>query len=70
MTGIKTAAFALLLSTATLVAASPSSEAAVVYGGVGQHATVMGNIRRAQQRDNAAISHVQNNIRSTRHQNY
>lgn len=51
-------------------AAVPSQAAGVPYSGVGQHQTVMGNIYRAQQRNNAAISHVQNNIRSTQHRAY
>lgn len=55
---------------ATVLAAAASSPAEArnlvrTYGGVDQHNTVMNNIYRAQQQNNAAISHVQNNIRST-----
>lgn len=60
---------ALALATIVLAgAASSSAEArnlARTYAGVNQHNTVMNNIYRAQQQNNAAISHVQNNIRST-----
>ncbi len=35
------------------------------YGVYNHRATVMSNIYQAQQQNNAAISHVQNNIRST-----
>ena len=69
---LRSAAVALLLSTAGLAATSGPSGAAdaVPAGVVGQHATAMNNIYRAQQRNNAAISHVQNNIRSTRPKTY
>lgn len=66
MTQARSAALALLLSAAGLAAASATAQAAhAVPPPVGQHATVMNNIYQAQQRNNAAISHVQNNIRST-----
>ena len=67
MNAIRSAAVAAALSSAALVAASIPSRAAYgsPYAGVGQHATVMNNIYQTQQRNNAAISHVQNNIRSS-----
>lgn len=61
---------AIALAALILTAAAPSKAAGVPYSGVGQHQTVMGNIYRAQRRNNAAISHVQNNIRSTQHRAY
>lgn len=72
MIGIRSAALAIATSAAGLAAASTATQAApaVSYGGVGQHQAVMGNIYRAQQRNNAAISHVQNNIRSSRTRTY
>lgn len=72
MTIARSAAFALLVSAAGLGAAPTASQAANVapYGGVGQHATVMNNIARARQRNNAAISHVQNSIRAARPRTY
>ena len=72
MIGIGQAAAAIALTAAGLVAASSATEAATVgpYGGVGQHQAVMNNIYHAQQRNNAAISHVQSNIRSHRSRTY
>lgn len=56
---------------APLVAAGPSRAAgALPLSGVGQHATVLNDIRQAQRRNNAAIGHVQNDIRSTRPKTY
>lgn len=60
----------LALATVVLVGAASASSAQTrnnvrTYGGVGQHTTVMNNIYQAQQQNNAAISHVQNNMRST-----
>ena len=68
----RSAAFALLLSAAGLAVAPTASEAAngVPAATVGQHATVMNNIYRSQQRNNAAISHVQSNIRSSQPRTY
>ena len=65
-------AVAAALAAAVLVLASAPSQAAggLPYAGVGQHTTVMNNIYHAQQRNNAAISHVQNNIRSSQPRTY
>ena len=54
---------AAVLGLAVSVAAA--GQAVRYTGNVGQHTTVMNNIYQTQQRNNAAISHVQNNIRST-----
>ena len=64
--------FALPLAALALAASSPAAEAATVipYGGVGQHATVMNNIARAQQRNNAAINRVQSNSRAAQRRRY
>ena len=72
MNVIRSAAIAAVLSAAALIAASAPSQAAYgsPYSGVGQHTTVMNNIYQAQQRNNAAISHVRNNIRSSQTKAY
>ncbi len=73
MTGIGRAALAIALSAPALAAAAAAPSragAAVAYSGVGQHQTVMNDIYRAQRRNNAAISHVQNDIRSSRTRAY
>lgn len=70
MIDIRTAGIALAAA-ASLAAAGPSRAAgAVPYTGVGQHAAVLNDIRRAERRNDAAIGHVQNNIRSTRPKTY
>ena len=63
---------ALILSAAGFATATGPTEAArlVPYAGVGQHAAVMNNFARDRQRNDAVISHVQNNIRSTRPKTY
>jgi hypothetical protein len=66
MTSSKTLALAVIVSVGCF---EPSYAAGtrnvVINSGIDQHATVMNNINQAQQQNNAAISHVQNNIRAT-----
>ena len=66
MTVARSTAAALALAAAGLIgAAAPSLAApAVILGGVGQHQTVMSDIHRAQQRNAAALNHVQRTIRA------
>jgi uncharacterized paraquat-inducible protein A len=61
---------AFVMAGAATLSSAEARNAVRSYGGVGQHATVMNNIYQAQQQNNAAISHVQNNIRSTQPKAY
>ena len=61
----KIVVLAAAVLTAVALPSAVQARTVVRYGDYNHHATVMNNIARAQQRNDAAISHVQNNIRST-----
>ena len=77
MTTSMTTTGAALAALAALAASTGGAEArhrvrpaAARYVGIGQHTTVMNNIHQAQQRNNAVIDQVQNNIRANQQRPY